>query len=148
MASHAPSAAVSQLRIQACLTAAAVNLKRLAAAILLMLLAAMAGVSAARIASVPWRRPRHPGQPSIPAAARLAIPRWAFFDKPEDMVDAVLAGLDQGEFATAPSLPDTADWDALKAARLALRPGLPRAAPASRYDVLPREHSSGRRDAA
>jgi hypothetical protein len=56
----------------------------------------------------------------------------------EDMVDAALAGLDQGEFATVPSLPDAADWDAFESARLALRPGLSLATPASRYGVVPR----------
>src|SRR4029450_13015606 len=30
----------------------------------------------------------------------------------EDMVDAALAGLAQGEFATIPALPDKAEWDA------------------------------------
>ena len=52
-----------------------------------------------------------------------------------DMVDAALAGLDQGEFATVPSLPDPADWDAYEAARRALLPGLSRATPASRYGI-------------
>ena len=32
------------------------------------------------------------------------------------MVDAALAGLDQGEFATVPSLPNLADWNAYEAA--------------------------------
>jgi short-subunit dehydrogenase len=54
-----------------------------------------------------------------------------------DMVDAALAGLDQGEFATVPSLPDPADWDAYEAARRALLPGLSRATPASRYGITP-----------
>lgn len=49
------------------------------------------------------------------------------------MVDAALAGLDQGEFATIPALPDLKDWDAFEAARLALQPGLSRAEPAARY---------------
>ena len=53
----------------------------------------------------------------------------------EEMVDAALAGLDAGEFATVPALPDVADWDAFEAARLALRPGLSRAVPASRYGI-------------
>ncbi len=53
----------------------------------------------------------------------------------EDLVDAALAGLDTGEFATVPALPDRADWSAFEAARLALRPGLSRAAPASRYGL-------------
>ena len=35
----------------------------------------------------------------------------------EDMVDASLAGLDQGEFVTIPSLTDIADWNAFEAAR-------------------------------
>ncbi len=53
----------------------------------------------------------------------------------EDLVDAALAGLDAGEFATVPSLPDPADWAAFEAARLALRPGLSRTVPASRYGL-------------
>jgi hypothetical protein len=51
----------------------------------------------------------------------------------EDMVDAALAGFDQGEFVTIPALPDLADWQALEAARLALQPNLSRAQPAARY---------------
>ena len=54
-----------------------------------------------------------------------------------DMVDAALSGLDQVEFATVPSLPDPADWDAYEASRRALLPGLSRATPASRYGVIP-----------
>ena len=54
-----------------------------------------------------------------------------------DMVDAALSGLDQGEFATVPALPDPADWDAYEAARRALLPGLSRATPASRYGITP-----------
>jgi uncharacterized protein len=53
----------------------------------------------------------------------------------EDMVDASLAGLDQGEFATIPSLPDAADFDAYEKARLALAPNLSRQHPAARYGV-------------
>lgn len=49
------------------------------------------------------------------------------------MVDAALAGLDQGEFMTAPSLPDIADWNAYEKARLALAGKLSRAEPAARY---------------
>jgi hypothetical protein len=33
-----------------------------------------------------------------------------------DMVDAIVAGLDQGELVTIPSLPDKAEWDGLNAA--------------------------------
>jgi hypothetical protein len=53
----------------------------------------------------------------------------------EDAVDAALAGLDQGEFITIPSLPDLANWDAFEAARRALAPHLSLAAPAARYGV-------------
>lgn len=49
------------------------------------------------------------------------------------MVDAALAGLDQGEFVTIPSLPEAADWDRFEQARQALMPNLSRAEPAARY---------------
>lgn len=50
-----------------------------------------------------------------------------------EMVDAALAGFDRKELVTIPSLPDAADWDALNAARLALRPNLSRNHAAPRY---------------
>jgi uncharacterized protein len=53
----------------------------------------------------------------------------------EDMVDAALAGLQQGEVVTIPSLPDLADWNAFESARRALGPGLSRTAPAARYQI-------------
>ncbi|PXW25005.1 SDR family NAD(P)-dependent oxidoreductase [Paraburkholderia caballeronis] len=53
----------------------------------------------------------------------------------DDLVDAALAGLDQGEFATLPSLPDAADWNAFEAARAALGPNLSHTKPAARYGV-------------
>ena len=53
----------------------------------------------------------------------------------EDLVDAALAGLDQGEFATVPSLPEVADWNAFQSARAALGPDLSRGKPAVRYGV-------------
>jgi short-subunit dehydrogenase len=53
----------------------------------------------------------------------------------EDMVDAALAGLDQGEVVTIPSLPDAADWAAFEAARQALGPNLSHASPAARFAV-------------
>ena len=53
----------------------------------------------------------------------------------EDMVDASLAGLDQGEFATIPSLPYAADFEAYQKARLALAPNLSRKDPAARYGI-------------
>lgn len=51
----------------------------------------------------------------------------------DEMVDAAIAGLDQGELVTIPSLPDKADWDAFTAARLKLAPNLSRNAAAARY---------------
>ena len=53
----------------------------------------------------------------------------------EDMVDAALAGLDQGELVTVPSLPDAADWQAYEAARQVLIPHLSLSTPAARYNV-------------
>ncbi|MCY1310276.1 hypothetical protein D9M70_604520 [compost metagenome] len=51
----------------------------------------------------------------------------------DDMVDAALSGLDRGEFATIPALPDLADLDAYEAARQKLMPNLSLSAPAARY---------------
>jgi len=51
----------------------------------------------------------------------------------DEMVDAALAGLDQGELITIPSLPDAADWQAYEAARQKLIPNLSRSVPAARY---------------
>lgn len=53
----------------------------------------------------------------------------------EDLVDAALAGLDQGELATLPSLPDLADWNRFDDARKALKPDLSHIKPAARYNV-------------
>lgn len=53
----------------------------------------------------------------------------------EDMVDAALAGFDQGEFATIPSLPQAADWQKMEDARVALAPNLSYTKPAERYGV-------------
>ena len=53
----------------------------------------------------------------------------------EEMVDASLAGLDQGELVTIPALPEIADWDNYEAARKALAPGLSRQHAAARYHV-------------
>jgi uncharacterized protein len=55
----------------------------------------------------------------------------------EEMVDAALAGLDLGEFATIPSLPNIADWDAFEGARQKLMSNLSRAHPAARYQAQP-----------
>jgi short-subunit dehydrogenase len=53
----------------------------------------------------------------------------------EDMVDAALAGLDEGEFVTIPALPDFGQWQTYEAARQALLPNLSRAEPAARYAI-------------
>ncbi|ANK75546.1 SDR family oxidoreductase (plasmid) [Ensifer adhaerens] len=53
----------------------------------------------------------------------------------EDMVDAALAGLDEGEVITIPALPDAADWAAYEAARQKLMPNLSRKTPAARYRI-------------
>jgi uncharacterized protein len=53
----------------------------------------------------------------------------------EDMVDASLAGLDQHELITIPSLPDMADWEKYEAARKALGPNLSLRKPAARYGI-------------
>jgi short-subunit dehydrogenase len=52
-----------------------------------------------------------------------------------DLVDSALAGLDQGEFATIPALPEAADWDAYEAARQKMLPNLSRTKPADRYQM-------------
>jgi uncharacterized protein len=53
----------------------------------------------------------------------------------DDMVDASLAGLDQGEVVTIPSLPDQAEWDSYEAARRAMSGKISNSVPASRYKV-------------
>lgn len=52
-----------------------------------------------------------------------------------EMVDAALAGFDQGELVTIPSLPDAADWQAVVQARGKLGPNLSRNEAAARYKV-------------
>jgi short-subunit dehydrogenase len=52
-----------------------------------------------------------------------------------EMVDAALAGFDQGEVVTIPALPDAADWEVFEAARQALGPNLSRDHAAARYQA-------------
>jgi short-subunit dehydrogenase len=54
---------------------------------------------------------------------------------PDDMVDAALTGLDQGEVVTIPSLRETADWERYEAARRAMFGKLSSAVAAPRYHV-------------
>jgi hypothetical protein len=52
-----------------------------------------------------------------------------------DLVDAALAGFDQGELVTIPSLPEVADWNVFESARRALGPNLSLSQPAPRFQV-------------
>jgi len=54
----------------------------------------------------------------------------------DEMVDATLAGFDQGELITIPSLPEVTDWEAYEAARQNLIPKLSLSRPAARYRVV------------
>jgi short-subunit dehydrogenase len=53
----------------------------------------------------------------------------------EEMVDASLAGLDQGELITIPALPNSGDWEKFEEARKALGPNLSRQRSAPRYGI-------------
>jgi uncharacterized protein len=53
----------------------------------------------------------------------------------EEMVDAALAGLAQGELFTIPSLPNQADFEAYEKARQVLLPNLSRNHAADRYGL-------------
>ncbi|CAN7462957.1 SDR family NAD(P)-dependent oxidoreductase [Rhizobium sp. LjRoot258] len=54
----------------------------------------------------------------------------------QDMVDAALAGFDQGEFATIPALEEAGLLKAYEDARQALMPNMSRSAPAARYKAV------------
>ena len=54
---------------------------------------------------------------------------------PEDMVDAALVGLDQGEVVTLPSLHDGDQWTRFEAARRAIAKQFGNSTPASRYRI-------------
>jgi len=54
----------------------------------------------------------------------------------DDMVNAALAGLDQGEFVTIPALADAGKWQTYEAARQAMMPELSRSEPAARYRTV------------
>jgi short-subunit dehydrogenase len=57
----------------------------------------------------------------------------------EDMVDAALAGLDQGELVTIPPLADDAEWNRFEEARRAMIGRLSSAVPAPRYSIAHRQ---------
>jgi short-subunit dehydrogenase len=52
-----------------------------------------------------------------------------------NLVDAALAGLDQGEIVTIPALPERAEWDSYEAARRAMSGKLSSSKPAARYGL-------------
>ncbi|MER7818882.1 SDR family oxidoreductase [Streptomyces sp. NPDC096153] len=58
----------------------------------------------------------------------------------DDMVDAALTGLDDGELVTIPGLPDVALWDAYQSARQTLSGNLSSSRPAERYLRTPAAH--------
>ncbi len=80
-----------------------------------------------------------PGATATPLWGKAGVPldnlpaEWVM--SAEDMVDASLAGLDQGEFATIPALPNATDFDTYEKARIALAPNLSHKYPAARYGV-------------
>jgi uncharacterized protein len=53
----------------------------------------------------------------------------------ENLVDAALAGLDQGELVTIPALPEKEEWDRFEAARRDMSTRLSRTTPAARYGI-------------
>jgi short-subunit dehydrogenase len=73
-----------------------------------------------------WDRSGGGGADSIDPANLMEV---------DDLVDAAIAGFDQGELVTIPSLPDAGDFAAYDAARLNLAPNLSRNRPAERYKV-------------
>lgn len=54
----------------------------------------------------------------------------------EHLVDAALAGLDQGETVTIPGLQDIQDWNLWEAARKAMGPKFGHAIPSPRYELV------------
>lgn len=89
-----------------------------------------------------------PGATATPLWEKAGVPveslppEWVMTT--EDMVDASLAGLDHGEFATIPALPNVADFEAYEKARLALAPNLSRKAPADRYGIGIRQNNESK----
>ncbi len=65
-----------------------------------------------------------PGAPSVSIAMTA-----------EHIVDASLAGLDQGEIVTIPALQELGEWDRYEAARVAMSSRLSNPIPAARYGV-------------
>jgi short-subunit dehydrogenase len=78
-----------------------------------------------------------PGAIGTPFWDRFGVPidhlPAAIVMTPEDLVDAALAGFDQRELVTLPSLPEVADFTRMDEARKALGPNLSHTRPAARY---------------
>jgi short-subunit dehydrogenase len=72
-----------------------------------------------------WDRAKYPAH-NFPA-------EWVM--TADEMVDASLAGLDQGELITIPALPNLGDWEKFEEARTALGPNLTRQHSAARYGI-------------
>ena len=68
------------------------------------------------LAGLPWQK--------LPASIVMSV---------DDMVDAALSGLDQGEIVTIPSLHDGDEWSRFEAARRALSQRFGNSVPAPRY---------------
>jgi short-subunit dehydrogenase len=73
------------------------------------------------IAGVPWQK--------LPPSIVMSV---------EDMVDAALVGLDQGELVTIPGLHDGDEWTRFEAARRAISQRFGNSVPASRYRIQAR----------
>jgi short-subunit dehydrogenase len=70
------------------------------------------------IAGLPWQK--------LPPSIVMSV---------EDMVDAALIGLDQGELVTIPGLHDGDEWTRFEAARRAISQRFGNSVPASRYQI-------------
>jgi short-subunit dehydrogenase len=70
------------------------------------------------IAGLPWQK--------LPPSIVMPV---------EDMVDAALVGLDQGELVTIPGLQDGDEWSRFEAARQAISQRFANSVPASRYRI-------------
>lgn len=73
------------------------------------------------IAGLPWQK--------LPPSIVMPV---------EDMVDAALVGLDQGELVTIPGLHDGDEWTHFEAARRAISQRFGNSVPASRYNIQAR----------
>jgi NADPH:quinone reductase-like Zn-dependent oxidoreductase len=80
-------------------------------------------------------RPRLPAIMATEGAGRVVAVGASIVMSPEDMVDAALAGLDQGELVTIPGLHDGNEWTRFEAARRAISKRFGNSVPAPRYRI-------------